>query len=327
MRDHPPRVLVAYGSKRGGTREIAEAIAEVLLGEGVDAELADAADVRSVEAYDAVIIGGALYMSRWHRDARNLLVHHAHALQTMPVWLFSSGPLDASAGDKLLPPTTQVAGLMERIGARGHVMFGGRLEADAKGFVASAMAKTRAGDWRAWHQVRAWAKDVARELLEDKPRVPVSIEPPSPLRVQRFLLAALCLFVGVTAIGGGITLVLYPDGSAMNASPEMLEHSPFSTFLIPGLLLLFVVGFGNAVAGVLVASNARHAPYVAFVAGAALLVWIVVQMVMVRPHHWLQLVYLATAILILIEARNVLDLRGRNGRSRPQLLGSMAKSR
>jgi menaquinone-dependent protoporphyrinogen oxidase len=275
-----------------------------------------------------VIIGGAVYMNRWHRDARDLLVHHANALQTVPVWLFSSGPLDFSADDKLLPPTAQVAGLMERVGARGHVMFGGRLEPDAKGFIASAMAKSRAGDWRTWHQVRAWAKDVARQLLEEEPRARVVIEqPPPPPRVQRYLLAALCLFVGLTAIGGGITLVLHPDGSAMNASPELLKHSPFSTFLIPGLLLLFVVGFGNAIAGVLVAFNARLAPYIAFLAGAALLVWIVVQMIMVRPHHWLQLVYLATSILILIEARNVLDLRLRRDRSRPHLLGSMAKSR
>jgi menaquinone-dependent protoporphyrinogen oxidase len=321
-------VLVAYGSKRGGTREIAEVIAEVLLGEGVDAELADAAEVRSVDGYDAAIVGGALYMNRWHRDAHDLLVAHTEVLQTMPVWLFSSGPLDVSADDKLLPPTAQVAGLMERVGARGHVMFGGRLEPDAKGFIASAMAKSRAGDWRAWHLVRAWARGVARQLLDEEPRKRVTVErPPAPPRVQRYLLAALCLFVGLTAIGGGITLVLHPDGSAMNASPEMLKHSPFTTFLIPGLLLLFVVGFGNAIAGGLAAFDARHAPYVAFLAGAALLVWIVVQMIMVRPHHWLQLVYLATAILILIEARNVLDLRVRHGRSRPQLLGSMAKSR
>lgn len=327
MRDHPPRVLVAYGSKRGGTREIAEKIAEVLLGEGVDAELADAGDVRSVDSYDAAIIGGALYMNRWQRDARNLLVHHAQALRTRPVWLFSSGPLDFSADDKLMPPTAQVAGLMERVGARGHVMFGGRLEPDAKGFVASAMAKSHAGDWREWHRVQTWAKDVARELLDEEPRARASIEPPPQPRVQRFLLAALCLFVGLTAIGGGIMLVLHPDGSAMNATTELLRHSPFSTFLIPGLLLLFVVGLSNAIAGVLVAFNARLGPYVALLAGAALLGWIVVQVIMVRPHHWLQLVYLATAILILIEARNVLDLRGRRGRSRPQLLGSMAKSR
>jgi menaquinone-dependent protoporphyrinogen oxidase len=59
----------------------------------------------------------------------------------------------------------QVQELLERIGARGHVTFGGRLPADAKGFPASAMAKTRAGDWRDPERIRGWAADVAVELL------------------------------------------------------------------------------------------------------------------------------------------------------------------
>jgi menaquinone-dependent protoporphyrinogen oxidase len=55
--------------------------------------------------------------------------------------------------------------LLERIGARGHVTFGGRLAADAKGFPASAMAKTHAGDWRDPDRIRGWAAEVAMELM------------------------------------------------------------------------------------------------------------------------------------------------------------------
>lgn len=53
---------------------------------------------------------------------------------------------------------------MSRIGARGHVTFGGRLAADAKGFPASAMAKTRAGDRRDPEQVRHWVGAVGDAL-------------------------------------------------------------------------------------------------------------------------------------------------------------------
>jgi menaquinone-dependent protoporphyrinogen oxidase len=311
-------VLVAYGSTRGGTREIAEAIAETMLNEGIDVELADAADIRDVFAYDAVIIGGALYMGRWHRAARKLVKAEANALRMRPVWLFSSGPLDASANVRDLPPTHQVENLMSRIAARRHVVFGGRLERDAKGFPASAMAKKMAGDWRDWHQIRGWAKQVAHEILDEEPRA-IAI-PPSPPRLQRWLLAALCLFTGITAIGGGASLVLRPDGSLLEAPQSLLQSSPFATFLIPGLILLVVIGVGHAITGVLVARNTRLAPYFAYAAGAALLVWITAEMVMLRSHHWLQIGYLAVAVLILLVARSIVQMR----RTRPAIRGALA---
>jgi menaquinone-dependent protoporphyrinogen oxidase len=300
-------VLVAYASKRGGTREIAEAIAETMLNEGVDVELADAAEVRDVSGYDAVIIGGALYMSRWHRAARKLVTHNTDALRARPVWLFSSGPLDASATEHELPPTHQVENLIDLVGARGHIVFGGRLARDATGFPAAAMAKKMAGDWREWHQIRGWARQVAGKILDEEPHAVVVA--PAPRRVQRWLLAALCLFTGLTAIGGGASLVLRPDGSLLAAPPSLLQHSPFTTFLIPGLLLLVVIGLGHAITGVLVARDTRLAPYFAYVAGAALLVWISVEMILLRSHHWLQIGYLSVAVLILVEARSITQTR------------------
>ena len=81
------------------------------------------------------------------------------------MWLVSSGPLDDSAVAGDLPPVGGVARLMGRIDARGEVTFGGRLEADAKGFPASAMARTKAGDWRDPAHVHRWAAGVAAELL------------------------------------------------------------------------------------------------------------------------------------------------------------------
>jgi hypothetical protein len=101
----------------------------------------------------------------------------------------------------------------------------------------------------------------------------------------------------------------------MEAQPAMLRHSPFASFLIPGLLLLLVVGFGNAIAGVLVARKSRLAPSFTFFAGAALLVWVSVEMILLRSHEWLQLAYLAIAAVILIEAWKVFELPWRHGRA------------
>ena len=117
-----------------------------------------------IEASDAVLVGGAVYSGHWYRQARRFVKRRASTLRTRPVWLFSSGPLDGSAAEAI-PPVSQVQELLERIGARGHVTLGGRLPADAKGFPASAMAKTHAGDWRDPERLRGWAAEVAMELM------------------------------------------------------------------------------------------------------------------------------------------------------------------
>lgn len=158
------RILVSYGSKRGGTAEIADIIARTLAARGFQVDLHPAAEIESVDAYDAVVVGGALYMSRWHRDARRFVKRHTQALRARPVWLFSSGPLDDSATWNEVPPVEQVQRLMARIGAQGHITFGGRLLPDAKGFIASKMASSLAGDWRDPRIIRAWAEGMGDAL-------------------------------------------------------------------------------------------------------------------------------------------------------------------
>ncbi|MEV7007528.1 flavodoxin domain-containing protein [Streptosporangium sp. NPDC051022] len=157
------KVLVAYGSKRGSTREIAEWIGRVLTEEGLDAEVRPAAGVRDVDAYDAVVLGGAVYFGRWHRHARALARRCARQLAERPVWLFSSGPLQAIGG-RDVPPPAAAERARRRIGARENVTFGGCLRADARGFPAATMAKTAAGDFREPERVRAWARDIAYDL-------------------------------------------------------------------------------------------------------------------------------------------------------------------
>lgn len=302
MSDRAPHVLVVYGSKRGGTAEIADAIVEVLLNEGIDADLAAASEIDDIAEYDAVIVGGALYMGRWYRDARKFVERHVAELRARPVWMFSSGPLDDSATEHDIPPTDSVRALQARIGAREHVTFGGRLEPDANGLLASALAKKHAGDWREWHVIRDWAHALARQLHAEPWRArPLEI-PREPARRGRWLLAAMCWFVALTALGGGLALVLRPDGSLLETPPSLLRYSPFTSFLIPGVLLLVVIGAGSAIAGVLIARRSPLAPYAAFFAGSALFVWTVTEMVLLRTHHWLQIAYLSIAALILLEA-------------------------
>ena len=157
-------VLVTYGSKLGGTRGLAEMVVDALRDEGVEAEPRPAAEVRDLAPYDAVVVGGALYAFRWHRDARRFVKRHTAALRRLPTYFFSSGPLDDSAPTTEIPPVRGVQRLMRRVGARGHVTFGGRMPADATGVPAQSMAKTNAGDWRDPDHVRTWVTSIVPDL-------------------------------------------------------------------------------------------------------------------------------------------------------------------
>ena len=151
------RILVVYGSKQGGTAGLATMVGDALTDLGHEVRVAPAAEVKDLGDAEAVIVGGSLYyFFSWHRDARAFLRRHRQALRQLPVWLFSSGPLDDSATKKDIPPIRAVRRAMAKIGARGHVTFGGRLEASNRSLPI--------GDWRDEDHVRRWAAQVSTEL-------------------------------------------------------------------------------------------------------------------------------------------------------------------
>ncbi|MEV8093111.1 flavodoxin domain-containing protein [Kitasatospora sp. NPDC085879] len=159
------KVLVAYGSKHGATAGIAAEIGITLRQDGFDAAVLPAGEVRDVSPYDAVILGGSLYAGHWHRDAVRCAHRNADALNERPVWLFSSGPIDSTAEREDLLPVPGAAREMERLHARGHVTFGGRMAPDTPGLLARLMVRRgTSGDYRNAEQIRAWTHQVAGEL-------------------------------------------------------------------------------------------------------------------------------------------------------------------
>lgn len=146
------RVLIAYASKMGGTKGLAEMLGDEFARLGHEADVRPAGRVESITEYDAVIVGGALYILRWHADARRFVKRFHTHLAERPVWLFSSGPLDESAGEGGIQPVRFVRKTITRIGARGHMTFGGRLTDESRGLPV--------GDWRDPNQVRGWAEQI-----------------------------------------------------------------------------------------------------------------------------------------------------------------------
>jgi menaquinone-dependent protoporphyrinogen oxidase len=162
-------VLVAYASKRGSTAEIAETVAATLRREGLGVCLEPAEDVRDLERFDAVVLGSAVYTKRWRGDARHFLKKHRRALRQRPFWAFSSGPVGDPAQDNpewMEPP--KLAEKLEELGGRGHVVFGGRVPAEPRGMGEKAMVEATPKEYRDrrdWDEIRAWAKQVAFDLV------------------------------------------------------------------------------------------------------------------------------------------------------------------
>lgn len=162
---HNTHVLIAYGSKHGATQGIAEELAEALRSDGCDAVVMPADRVDDVSGYDAVILGGAVYAGRWHVEARRCARRHAGQLRQLPVWLFSSGPVDDSAERRDIAPVRGVARWTQRLGAREHITFGGALTAETPGRIAHSLVRHgKGGDFRNPERIRQWAHHIAAQL-------------------------------------------------------------------------------------------------------------------------------------------------------------------
>jgi menaquinone-dependent protoporphyrinogen oxidase len=159
-------VLVAYASKHASTAEIAERIADTMREAGCPAEARPAPEVDDLSGYDAVVLGSAVYAKRWQRDARAFARRHGGELKQMPVWLFSSGPFGAPEDHPTAPTPPVAEKLVKQLGAREHVMFGGRVPPDPGNFIERAMLKStppEQRDARDWLAIEAWARGVAEQ--------------------------------------------------------------------------------------------------------------------------------------------------------------------
>jgi len=110
-------------------------------------------------------------------------------------------------------------------------------------------------------------------------------------------LVLLQLIIGVSAVAGGWTFAAYPDGAALGMDVTLLEQSPFASYLIPGLILLVINGFGQLAGAVTTLTKNRHAGEVAIALGLFLIAWIVLQVWWIGLSSWLQPLCLSFGIL------------------------------
>jgi hypothetical protein len=104
------------------------------------------------------------------------------------------------------------------------------------------------------------------------------------------ILFVLHLLVGVGAMAGGFAAISNPQ-NPLGVPADLLKNSPFSDFLIPGILLFGVIGVGNVIAAVFVQRNPWYFPYISSVFGWALVIWIIVQCIMIRSVVFLHVLF------------------------------------
>jgi menaquinone-dependent protoporphyrinogen oxidase len=167
-------VLVAYASKHGATREIAERVAQAMAAAGQRAQPRPVTAAGDLAGYDAFVVGSAVYMGHWQKETVEFVRRNRAVLAGRPVWLFSSGPLgteptDAQGQDlTVAAEPKELAELTEAIHPRGHRVFFGALDPGRLGLSERALRKLPAaraimpeGDFRDWAQIEAWARGIA----------------------------------------------------------------------------------------------------------------------------------------------------------------------
>jgi len=177
------KILVTAASRHGSTKEIATVIAGLMEDAGLEADVREPDEIRSLAGYDAAVIGSGVYMGRWLDPARRLIERCHDEFAGRRVWLFSCGPLGEPAKPDGEPAEVEL--LREATGAIDHRVFPGRLVRSELGFgekVVVAGVRAPYGDYRPWDDITIWARRIANGLRSVDLATTLDIPAAEPVR-------------------------------------------------------------------------------------------------------------------------------------------------
>lgn len=195
------RILVAYATMAGSTVEVAQAVGEEIAKNDLQVDVLPLSEVKGLEAYDGVVVGGPMIMG-WHRAALGFLKKHREAWQRIPLAVFVMamsltqtgetrvGGVPVCVDEKLPKPPEQEGRLnfRERYARLSNYVppilratrpaqpasvgvFGGRLEYGRLKWWAvlfvMGIIQAPAGDRRNWPAIRAWASNLAAKFRQN----------------------------------------------------------------------------------------------------------------------------------------------------------------
>ena len=158
-------ILLAYASRFGSTQEVAETIASTLSEAGLEVDLQPMQEVKSLDRYDAVVLGAAIYNAKWNAEAHQFVSRYQDTLTQMPVAIFTLGPLSASDAAKR-NSRRQLDNELAKYPWLKPIdveIFAGKYDPSKPGlnfFERFIPAR----DYRKWDAIRAWANELSMQL-------------------------------------------------------------------------------------------------------------------------------------------------------------------
>ena len=169
-------VLLAYATRYGSTKEVAEAVAKQLRERGLAVDVRPAAEVSTLAGYRAVVLGTALYIGHWLKDTDKFLASHREALAKLPVAVFALGPvgdkIEEAAWNECREVLKKEVAKTPWLAPAAVELFGGKYDPARLSFLhkllsilpASPLYKMPASDVRDWSAIRTWAGDLSARL-------------------------------------------------------------------------------------------------------------------------------------------------------------------
>ena len=162
------KILVAYATKYGSTAEIAERIGEVLRRSNPTMDVVNVKQVKDLESYETIVLGSALYIGQWRKEAVKFLQANEEELARKKVWLFASGPSGKGDPKKLaegmyMPKSLQP--VVDRIRPKDLAVLHGNLDQNKLNFLEKWMIRqvgAEVGDFRDWDAIEKWAVSVVK---------------------------------------------------------------------------------------------------------------------------------------------------------------------
>ncbi len=169
-------ILVGYASAHGSTAEIAEFIGKVFEERQMSVTVANVADVQSVDAYDAFVLGSAIHAGMWLTEFSQFLSRFEDHLVKKPSYMFIAciRVLEADGYQHSVENYVNHA-VTDRLDIREIHPLAGKLQMNvvdwndrwtlAAQFDGSHAASSYNNDFRNWDAIRESATHVANKLL------------------------------------------------------------------------------------------------------------------------------------------------------------------
>lgn len=117
-------------------------------------------------------------------------------------------------------------------------------------------------------------------------------------RPLRIIAIGLLVSNSVNALIAGWLFMKDPSGSSLGASINLLEHSPFQNFLIPGIVLFVANGLCSLIAACAALLRWKYYAWLIGFQGGILTGWIIIQVILLQEVNFLHFLFGGIGVLL-----------------------------